>query len=96
MLTSTQNASSHCLYQQGGVPERYAASAPQFGVTVTRLVDSKLRRVRIMLVDDQIRLVVTNIRTIDRDAARDGVWLQTKQGFVQLGAIVRKVQSRNP
>src|ERR1700693_2281052 len=98
MLPGTQNAGSHALYQESGIPERYGVSARSgggIGATFICLVDSNLRRVRVMLVDDQICLVVTDIRTIDCNAARDGAWLQTKQGLVQLSPVVGEIQRRN-
>ena len=52
----------------------------------------RLRRLEIVLVDDQIGLVVADVRAIVPKTAGYGAGLETKQGFVELGAIVGVVE----
>jgi hypothetical protein len=59
---------------------------------IKRLLDSNLSGLRIVPVDDEISLVVTDLRAIKLKTARDGAGLQTKQCVVQLCAIIGKVQ----
>src|SRR5579863_2964994 len=52
----------------------------------------RLKRLRIVLVLDQVRHVVGDMRAVSSPAPGDRPRLQAKEGFMQLGAIVRKIQ----
>ncbi len=57
-----------------------------------RLLKRNLQGLRIVLINDLVRLVIADIGTIVTDPAGDGLRLQTQQGLMQLGAIVGVVQ----
>ena len=93
MVASTQYACAGTLHQRcGHLHGHRCGTVGRRRAARDRILDGHLRRLRIVLVDDQIGLVVADIRAIMPKAAGDGAGLETKQGGMELGAIVGEIQ----
>ena len=95
VVTRTQYACTGTLHQRcGHLLGHLRGIAGRWRAACNRILDGSLRCLSIVLVDDQICLVVADIRTIVPNTAGDGTGLETKQGGVELGVIVGKIQRR--